>query len=56
MSAALGANDMSYSRFIGAMKVAKVELDRKVLSDIAIRDPQGFAAIVNEVRSFAPKV
>ena len=56
MSAALGANDMSYSRFIGAMKVAKVELDRKVLPDIAIRDPQGFAAIVNEGRSFAPTV
>ncbi len=56
MAAALGANDMSYSRFIGAMKVAKVELDRKVLSDIAIRDPQGFAAIVNELRSSAPKL
>lgn len=56
LSAALGANDMSYSRFIGAMKVAKVGLDRKVLSDIAIMDPQGFSAIVNEVRSFAPKL
>jgi large subunit ribosomal protein L20 len=56
LSAALGANDISYSRFIGALKVAKVGLDRKVLSDIAIRDPQGFSAIVNEVRSHAPKM
>ena len=55
LSAAVGANDMSYSRFIGAMKLAKVSLDRKVLSDIAIVDPQGFSAIVNEVRSFAAK-
>ena len=54
MSAALGANDMSYSRFIGAMKKAGVGLDRKVLSDIAIHDPKGFTAIVNEVRSMAP--
>jgi large subunit ribosomal protein L20 len=56
LSAALNSNDISYSRFMGAMKIAKVDLDRKVLSDIAIRDPQGFTAIVNEVRSFAPKM
>ncbi len=56
MSAALNANDMSYSRFIGALKKAQVNLDRKVLADIAIKDPAGFAAIVNEVRSLAPTV
>jgi large subunit ribosomal protein L20 len=54
LSAALNANDMSYSRFIAAMKKVNSNLNRKVLSDIAIRDPQGFAAIVNEVRSFSP--
>ncbi len=54
LSAALNANEISYSRFISAMKKAKVNLNRKVLSDIAIRDPQAFTAIVNEVRSLAP--
>jgi large subunit ribosomal protein L20 len=55
LSAALSGNDMSYSRFVGALKKADVRIDRKVLSDIAIKDPAGFSAIVNEVRSHAPK-
>ena len=54
LSAACSANDMSYSRFIAALKKAQVKLDRKVLSDIAIRDPKGFSAIINEVRTLAP--
>jgi large subunit ribosomal protein L20 len=33
------------------MKLARVELDRKVLSDIAIREPEAFAAIVGTVKS-----
>ena len=55
LSAALNSNDISYSRFIAALKASKVDLNRKVLSDIAIRDPQGFSAIVNEVRAQSPK-
>ena len=54
ISAATGANDISYSRFIAALKGAKVGLDRKILSDIAIADPSAFTAIVNSVRSLAP--
>jgi large subunit ribosomal protein L20 len=54
LSAAAGANDISYSRLIGALKKASVALDRKILSDIAIADPAGFTSIVNEVRSLAP--
>jgi large subunit ribosomal protein L20 len=54
LAAALGPNDLSYSRFIGAMKKAQVALDRKVLSDIAIMDPHGFKAIVDQVRAHAP--
>lgn len=54
LSAATYNNDMSYSRFIGALKVAKIELDRKVLSDIAITDPKAFSAIIDQVRSLAP--
>ena len=54
LSAATQANDMSYSRFIAALKKAQVGLDRKVLSDIAIADPMAFTAIVEQVRSLAP--
>src|SRR5690554_1449567 len=41
---------MSYSRFISAAKKAGVELDRKILADLAMNDPKGFEAVVNEVR------
>lgn len=54
LSAAANINDISYSRLVCALKKAKVSLDRKILSDIAISDPTAFAAIVNEVRSQAP--
>jgi large subunit ribosomal protein L20 len=54
LSAATSANDISYSRFIGALKKAAIGLDRKVLADIAIADPKAFTAIVDQVRSLAP--
>ena len=37
---------LSYSKLIGRLKAVGVELDRKVLADIALRDPQGFKAVV----------
>lgn len=46
ISAAAKINGMSYSKFIHGLKQAKCELDRKVLADMAIRDPNSFAAIV----------
>jgi large subunit ribosomal protein L20 len=53
--AAAGAlNDISYSRFIGALTKGNVLLNRKMLSEIAIQDPAAFTKIVNEVRSLAP--
>ena len=54
LSAATSANDISYSRFIAALKKAQIGLDRKVLSDIAIVDPKAFSAIVDQVRALAP--
>ncbi len=51
INAALRQNDMSYSKFIHAAHQAGVELDRKVLADIAVTDPSGFKAVVDEVRS-----
>jgi large subunit ribosomal protein L20 len=54
LSAAANENGISYSRMVAALKKAGVLLDRKVLSEIAIVDPQGFSAIVDQVRAFAP--
>lgn len=39
-------NNLSYSKFIHGLKVAGVELDRKVLADLAVSDPAGFAKVV----------
>jgi large subunit ribosomal protein L20 len=38
-------NDLSYSKFMHGLKLAGVELDRKVLAELAITDPKGFAQI-----------
>jgi large subunit ribosomal protein L20 len=39
-------NGMSYSTFINGLKRAEIELDRKVLADMAVNDPDGFASLV----------
>lgn len=39
---------ISYSKFIHGLKVACCELDRKMLADMALRDPEGFAAVVEQ--------
>ena len=54
LSAAAAGNDISYSRFVGALTKAKIALNRKMLSEIAIHDPSAFEAIVTKVRSLAP--
>lgn len=46
ISAAVRSEGLSYSRFIGALKKAKVALDRKVLADLAIHDPIAFKEVV----------
>lgn len=51
INAAARINGMSYSRFIHAMKSAKVSLNRKILADMAVRDPQAFAAVVKQVQA-----
>jgi large subunit ribosomal protein L20 len=42
---------LSYSRFMHGLKLAGIDLDRKVLADIAVRDPQAFASIVSAAKS-----
>ena len=42
---------LSYSKFVAGLKKAQIEIDRKVLSDMAIHDPAGFASIVDKVKA-----
>ncbi|HOO46276.1 MAG TPA: 50S ribosomal protein L20 [Deltaproteobacteria bacterium] len=49
INAALRQRGYTYSRFIHALNTKGVELDRKVLSDIAITDPKGFSYIADSV-------
>jgi large subunit ribosomal protein L20 len=45
INAAARMNNLSYSKFIHGLKLAGVELDRKVLAELAISDPSGFSQI-----------
>lgn len=47
INAASRLNGLSYSKFIFGLKKANVEIDRKVLADIAVSDPTGFMEIAN---------
>ena len=42
---------LTYSKFIAGLKKANIDLDRKVLSDMAINDPAAFASIVDKVKA-----
>lgn len=46
ISAAVRAHGISYSRFIYALKKAGITMNRKLLSELAIHDPQGFVSVV----------
>lgn len=50
LNAAVRAQGMSYSRFIEGLHAAKIELDRKVLSDLAVRDEAAFNAVVKQAQ------
>ena len=51
INAAARMHGLSYSRFMNGLKKANIALDRKVLSDIAITDPKGFAALCEQAKS-----
>jgi large subunit ribosomal protein L20 len=53
INAAVREHGMVYSQFVGAMKKANIEIDRKVLADLAVRNPQEFAHIVEQVKAAA---
>ena len=49
INAAARLNGMSYSKFIYSLKEKNVALDRKVLADMAVNDPEGFSELVNSI-------
>jgi large subunit ribosomal protein L20 len=51
INAAAHQHGMSYSAFIDGLKKAGLEIDRKILADIAVRDPQAFGAIADQARA-----
>lgn len=51
INAAAKQNGISYSQLINGLKKAGVELDRKILADIAVNDAQGFTALVEQARA-----
>ena len=50
INAACRLNDISYSRFINALKKSNIELDRKILADLAMNDPEVFSDIVKKAK------
>jgi large subunit ribosomal protein L20 len=51
INAACRLNDISYSRFINALGKANIELDRKILADMAMNDPEAFSAVVKQAKA-----
>ena len=51
INAAARMNGLSYSKFMYGLKLANVDLNRKMLSEMAISDPEGFAALVEVAKS-----
>lgn len=48
---AVRAQGLSYSKFIAALKVEKINLDRKILADLAVHNPEDFKKVVSQVKS-----
>ena len=51
INAACRLNDISYSRFINALNKANINLDRKILADMAMNDPEAFAIVVKQAKA-----
>jgi len=50
INAAARINGLSYNRFMNGLKLADIEIDRKILADMAIFDPEGFASIAETAK------
>ena len=51
INAAARLHGLSYSRLINGLNLANIEVDRKVLADIAVHDPEGFGAIAEQAKA-----
>ncbi|MGW4892393.1 50S ribosomal protein L20 [Kitasatospora sp. NPDC004240] len=54
INAAARANGITYNRFVQGLKAASVEIDRKMLADLAVNDPGAFASLVEVARKALP--
>ncbi len=54
INAAARANGMTYNRFMQGLKLAEIEVDRKILADLAVNDAPAFAALVELSRANVP--
>lgn len=50
LNAAVREEGMSYSKFIAALKTSKIEIDRKMLAEIAVTDPAAFKEILSSIK------
>ena len=55
INAAARAHQMTYSNFIHGLSAAGIEIDRKVLADLAVREPESFTALVEQARDSLAK-
>ena len=55
INAAARLHGMSYSRFINGLRLAEVDIDRKMLADLAVREPDAFAALVKVAEGAQPR-
>jgi len=54
INAAARAEGMTYNRFISGLKAAGIEVDRKILADLAVTDPAAFTALVEVAKANVP--
>ena len=54
INAAVRAEGLTYNRFIQGLKLAEVEVDRRMLADMAVADPQAFTALVTVAKAALP--
>jgi len=55
INAAVRAQGMTYNRFIQGLKAAEVEVDRKIMADLAVNDPAAFTALVELAKAALPE-
>ena len=54
INAAAHLHDMTYSKLISGLHLAGIEIDRKILADIAVHDPEAFGTLADKARSALP--